>query len=189
MICLYLFIIFFNANKCYLYAHTDTDTHVVIHTYMHTYTYACGEVCVLTREFATPRTCAFLWIPFSQFSRPTFSRHASPFDIVFLKRPLHDVHYIYWRWPVVSGIFAASGKTYKKSVYIHMYVNMCIYLDICKYVRICMYGYAYPPAFMVHTYVQIHICIFSFIWIFTMDNGSIAPIIEKPSSAQCKIAF
>lgn len=157
-------------NKWYLYAHTDTDTHVVIHTYMHTYTYAC----VLTREFATPRTCAFLWIPFSQFSRPTFSRHASPFDIVFLKRPLHDVHYIYWRWPVVSGIFAASGKTYKKSVYIHMYVNMCIYLDICKYVRICMYVYAYPPAFTyictnTYTYIQLHMNIHHGQWFNCTD--------------------
>lgn len=166
MICLYLYIFFLmRINATYMHMYKYRFTYTSGHTYIHTYAYAYASMCFNTRICDASHMCFFYECHFHNFlaQHSAGMRHPS-ISFSWNDRPLHDdVHYIYWRWPVVSGIFAASGKTYKKSVYIHMYVNMCIYIwiSVSTYIR-----YMHT-----HTYVYAYVCIFCSIWIFTMDNG------------------
>lgn len=159
---IYIFFLM-RINATYMHMYKYRFTYTSGHIYIHTYAYA--SMCFNTRICDASHMCFFYECHFHNFlaQHSAGMRHPS-ISFSWNDRPLHDdVHYIYWRWPVVSGIFAASGKTYKKSVYIHMYVNMCIYIwiSVSTYIRYML----------THTYVCAYVCIFSSIWIFTMDNG------------------
>lgn len=130
-----------------MYKYRFTHTHLVTHTYI----LMRMQVCVLTREFATPRTCAFfmnaIFTIFSPNIQPACVtlRYRFP-ETTTARRSL----YLLALTSCVRNICSVRKNIQK----------VCLHTYVCKYVHIYLDIYKYVYSLHAHTYIRMRICMY-----------------------------